>query len=192
MPEVLTDNLGWMVWNLLLAAVPAALAIPLFAPGRRPSPLWWLGLATFVAFLPNAPYVLTDVIHFTADVRRTSSDLVVTFGLMPQYGLFFVAGFGCYAVSILRLERWLRSRGLPLPRVLALEIVIHALCTVGIFLGRVFRFNSWDLVTRPDAVVDVVRIPQPSSAVILLLTFLVLAGGTAALRAVVLSVRPTA
>jgi uncharacterized membrane protein len=194
MPEVMAANVGWMVWNLVLAAIPAALAIPLFAPGRRPSPLWWAGLAVFVAFLPNAPYVLTDVIHFTADVRRTPSDLVVTFGLIPQYGVFFLLGFGCYAISLLRLERWLRARGVSVPRVLAMEGAIHALCAVGIFLGRVFRFNSWDLVTRPDAVVDVVRIPQLSSVVLLLLTFAVLAGGTTALRAVIMSVtwRPTA
>jgi len=194
MPEVLAGNVVWMVWNLVLAAFPAALAIPLFTPGRRPSPLWWVGLAAFVAFLPNAPYVLTDVIHFTADVRATPSDLVVTFGLIPQYGLFFLAGFGCYAVSLLRLERWLRARGMPVTRVLAIEVAIHAACTVGIFLGRVFRFNSWDLLTRPHAVADVLRIPQTSSTVILLLTFLVLAGGTAALRLVLLSItwRPAA
>jgi uncharacterized membrane protein len=193
MPEVLASNVGWMLWNLVLAGVPVALAIPLFTPGRQVTPLWWTGLAAFIAFLPNAPYVLTDVIHFTADVRSTRSDLVVAFGLMPQYGLFFLAGFACYAVSLLRLERWLRFRGLAMGRVLAIELAIHALCTVGIFLGRVFRFNSWDLVTRPDAVVDVVHIPKPSSAVILLLTFIVLAGGTAALRAMILSVtwRPT-
>lgn len=194
MPQVLASNLGWMAWNLVLAAIPVALAIPLFTPGRRITPLWWAGLVAFLAFLPNAPYVLTDVIHFTADVRSTPSDLVVTFGLIPQYGLFFLAGFGCYAVSLLRLERWLRSRAMPIRHVLAIEVALHALCTVGIFLGRVFRFNSWDLVTRPDAIADVVHLPKPSSAMILLLTFAVLAAGTAALRAMILSVtwRPSA
>jgi uncharacterized membrane protein len=193
MPAVPASNVGWMLWNLVLAGIPLALAIPLFTPGRRVTPLWWAGLAAFVAFLPNAPYVLTDVIHFTADVRSTPSDLVVTFGLIPQYGLFFLAGFACYAISLLRLERWLRARAVPMPRIVALEAALHALCTVGIFLGRVFRFNSWDLVTRPAAVVDVARIPQVSSAVILLLTFTVLAAATATLRAVILSVtwRPT-
>jgi hypothetical protein len=42
----------------------------------------------------------------------------------------------------------------------------------------VFRFNSWDLVTTPDAIAEVVRVPQLSSALILILTFLVLVGGT--------------
>lgn len=177
-------NLGWMAWNLVLAAVQAALSIPLFQAGRRPSPWWWVGLVVFVAFLPNAPYVLTDVIHFTDDVRATPSDVVVAFGLIPQYALLFLAGFGCYAVSVLRLERWLRARGWSLRRLLVADIGLHALCAVGIFLGRVFRFNSWDLLTRPDAVADVVRFPKPSTAVLLVLTFAVLAGGTALFRSV--------
>ncbi len=46
---------GWMAWNLLLAAVPALLAVPLFALFRRPTGWWWVLLAVFVAFLPNAP-----------------------------------------------------------------------------------------------------------------------------------------
>ena len=25
---------------------------------------WWLGLLLFIGFLPNAPYILTDIIHF--------------------------------------------------------------------------------------------------------------------------------
>lgn len=177
---MLANNLWWMAWNLVLAGIPLALAFPLFAPGRRTSPVWWVGLAAFLAFLPNAPYVLTDVVHFTDDVRATPSDLVVTFGLIPQYGLLFAAGFICYAVSILRGRRWLRARGASTVQVLAIEVGVHALCTVGVFLGRVFRFNSWDLVTRPDAVVDVITVPRLSSVVILMLTFAVLAGGTTA------------
>ena len=127
MPAILAANVGWMAWNLVLAAIPVALAIPLFTPGRRVTPLWWAGLCAFLAFLPNAPYVLTDVIHFTADVRATPSDLVVTFGLIPQYTLFFLAGFSCYAVSLLRLERWLRARAMPVRHIVAVEAALHAL-----------------------------------------------------------------
>ncbi|WP_158887168.1 DUF1361 domain-containing protein [Amycolatopsis anabasis] len=182
--DLLLGNVPWMAWNLVLALVPAALSVPLFVLGRRPTPFWWLGLVTFVAFLPNAPYVLSDVIHFIDQVRRTHDNLLVAFGLIPQYLLFFLTGFGCYALSIIRLQRWLRARGWSWTRLLAVEVVLHALCAVGIFLGRVFRFNSWDLITTPGAIADVVRIPQPTSVLLLVLTFLVLAGGTGVLHLV--------
>ncbi len=66
---VLAGNARWMGWNLLLALVPLALALLLFRGRRERTALWWLGTAAFVAFLPNAPYVMTDVIHLFTDVR---------------------------------------------------------------------------------------------------------------------------
>ena len=35
----------------------------------------------------------------------------------------------------------------------AAVIVSVALCAIGVVIGRFQRWNSWDLVTRPDAVV---------------------------------------
>lgn len=171
-----------MAWNLLLASVPALLAALLFRPEREPSPSWWIGLALFVAFLPNAPYVLTDVIHFAGEVRATPDDLHVAVVLIPKYAVFFTVGFGCYAFALLRLEGWLRARGWSLPTVRGVDLTMHAASAVGVFLGRVFRFNSWDLAVRPHEVAEVIRVPQPSTVALLALTFVVLASGTTVLR----------
>jgi uncharacterized membrane protein len=156
----------------------------LFRAGRHPSPGWWVCLLVFVAFLPNAPYVLTDVIHFAGEVRSSDSDMHVAFVLIPKYAVFFLVGFGCYGYALLRLERWLGWRGWALPRVYGVDLTLHALCAVGVFLGRVFRFNSWDLAINPADVASVLRVPRPSSVALLTLTFLVLALGTAGIRAV--------
>lgn len=174
----------WVVINLTLAAVPLVLSLALFRPDRRPSVGWWLALVAFIAFLPNAPYVLTDVEHFNGEVRATENDLHVALVLIPKYAFLFLVGFGCYGYSMLRLERWLRFRGWSLPTVYGADLTLHALCAVGVFIGRVFRFNSWDLAADPWAVASVVRFPQPSSIAILTLLFVVLATGTAALRLV--------
>lgn len=174
----------WMVWNLALALVPVALSWPLFRGDRHPSGwVWWVGAATFLAFLPNAPYVLTDVIHFARAVRGSESDLYVAFGIIPKYAVLFGVGFGSYVVAVVRLERWLRRCGWSLPRVLGVDLTVHALCAVGVLLGRVYRFNSWDLVARPGDVLSVAAVPRAESAVLLVAAFLVLAGGTAFLRA---------
>ena len=135
-----------------------------------------------MALLPNAPYVLTDVIHFDESVARSGSAAHVALVLVPGYVGFLAVGFASYVFCVVRVERWLRSAGWSLPRLLGADITLHALCAVGVFLGRVFRFNSWDLLARPGDVLDVIRVPQPRTVVVLLALFVVFAGGTAAAR----------
>src|SRR5688500_10718967 len=86
----LAENAPWMGWNLLLALVPLALALVLFRGHRDRTASWWLAAAAFVAFLPNAPYVMTDVIHLYSDVRTVESDAVLSLAVLPQYALFIL------------------------------------------------------------------------------------------------------
>ncbi|MSO78995.1 MAG: DUF1361 domain-containing protein [Acidimicrobiia bacterium] len=75
--RVLLGNGPWMVWNSLLACIPLAFAVFLFTgPRTTRRPPWWVGLAIFVAFLPNGPYVITDLIHLNRDnaARALRSD----------------------------------------------------------------------------------------------------------------------
>ena len=148
--DVVRSNTPWMTWNLLLAAVPLGLAFGLFRPGVSRTAAWWLGVGAFIAFLPNAPYVLSDAIHFAGDVRTTRSDSVVLFALMPQYALFMIAGLAMYVAALMRVRNWLEAEGLG-RWAWPTELGLHWLCAVGIYVGRVLRFNSWDLVTQPDA-----------------------------------------
>jgi uncharacterized membrane protein len=150
--ETLAGNSSWMAWNLLLALVPLALAVVLFLHPTRRTAVWWAGVATFIVFLPNAPYVLTDVIHLVAAARTTSSELVLTFVVLPQYALFFLVGFEAYVLSVLLVGRYLRGAG-HRQWVLSAEVALGALCAVGIHLGRFERLNSWDLLARPELLV---------------------------------------
>ena len=148
--EAVADNSEWMAWNLMLALVPLVLACVLFFHAGRRTVAWWLVLGTFVAFLPNAPYVLTDVVHLVEDARTTSSDAVVSLALIPQYAAFFLVGFEAYVLSLLLAGRYLRAHGRA-AWVLPVELGLHALCAVGIHMGRFDRLNTWDAVVRPDA-----------------------------------------
>jgi uncharacterized membrane protein len=151
---VFVNNLPWMGWNLFLAAVPLALSAWLFIAGRRRSALWWALAATWLAFLPNAPYILTDVIHLVERIRRGNLSIwVITLVLIPQYVLFLLAGFQAYVLSLLRLEGYLRCERFARWS-LPIELGIHALSAVGIYLGRFLRLNTWDLVTQPDGVLN--------------------------------------
>ncbi|MFC4858170.1 DUF1361 domain-containing protein [Actinophytocola glycyrrhizae] len=179
--SALVANAGWMGWNAFLALVPLVLAHLLF--GRRQRPRWLLitGGAVFVAFLPNAPYVLTDVLHLPRDLRHVES--WVAAGLLTQYLVLFAIGFVAYVLSLVRLERWLAERGVSRRAVLLTDLSLHALCAVGIVLGRVFRFNSWDLVTNPGGLLELVRVPQPRTVLVLFVLFTVLAAGATIARA---------
>jgi len=179
--SALVANAGWMGWNAFLALIPLLLARFLF--GNRERSRWLLitGGAVFVAFLPNAPYVLTDVLHLPRDLHYV--DGWVAAGMLTQYLVLFAIGFGAYVLSLVRLERWLADHGMSRRAVLVTDLSLHALCAVGIVLGRVFRFNSWDLVVNPGGLLDLVRVPQPRTVVVLFVLFAMLAGGAALARA---------
>lgn len=181
--SALVNNAGWMGWNLFLALVPLALARFLF--GHRERPRWVLiaGGAVFVAFLPNAPYVLTDVLHLPSELAVTHGNHWLAAALVGQYLCLFATGFAAYVLSLVRLERWLTDHGTSRRTVLLVDLSLHALCAVGIVLGRVFRFNSWDVVTNPGGLLDLARVPQPRTFAVLFVLFTILAGGAALARA---------
>jgi uncharacterized membrane protein len=177
---VVRANTAWMTVNLLLAALPFALAIALFVPRRRHNPAWWLGLATFVVFLPNAPYVLTDVIHLSGQARHAPTVVHVA-ALVLQYAVFMGAGLALYGGCLFLLRRRLQVDGLGRWRWPA-ELMLHALCSIGIFVGRVLRLNSWDVVTRPHAVLRYVGFPKAGTLALIGCTFVILVVATLALR----------
>ena len=150
--DVLWQHSTWMTWNALLALVPLVLAHLLFQrPVQRRTAWWWTGVVAFVLFLPNAPYVLTDVIHLFEDVRRVPSDRAVLFVLVPVYALLFAVGFGAYALSIRIVVHWLWRQNVSRPRTGAVVLGVHAIAALGVDIGRFGRFNSWDVLVRPAA-----------------------------------------
>ncbi|MBF2084099.1 DUF1361 domain-containing protein [Thermoleptolyngbya sp. C42_A2020_037] len=149
--SVFQGSTRWMGWNLFLALIPLGLSGWLFRSSRHVSLLWGLGVAAFVGFLPNAPYVLTDIIHLIRAIQNNHPLWVVTLVLIPQYLLFILMGFESYVLSLLSVERWLRQRGHRWA-VVWTTLLLHGLSAVGIYLGRFDRFNTWDLLTRPQSI----------------------------------------
>jgi uncharacterized membrane protein len=139
-------------WNLLLAYIPLVLSLVIFRRGARRNVLWWLGLVVFLAFLPNAPYVLTDVIHLKAKLQifpplPTWAVIV----LLVEFGVYFIVGFGAYVASLTHLDLYLSRHGLG-KWLIPTELSINLLCAIGIYLGRVQRLNSWNIVTQTERV----------------------------------------
>ena len=173
-------NVPWMTANLVLAAVPLLLAVFLFAPPRVRTVSWWIGVGAFVAFLPNAPYVLTDVIHLATQSRSATTNVQVV-ALLVQYAILMATGLAFYGACLAVVRRRLLLDGLAHWR-WPVEIGLHAVCSIGIFLGRFLRLNSWDLVARPGEVLRYVGVPRVATVVVIAFTFCVLLGVTVALR----------
>ena len=139
-------------WNLFLASIPLALSFYLFDSSVVRNLFWWSILLLFIAFLPNAPYVLTDAIHIIELSQAEYPSWAVYAVLIPQYMVFIVVGFEAYVISLTRIENYL-SDLVEHKYLLIVNTLTHILCTVGIYLGRFERFNSWDFVTQPIHVV---------------------------------------
>ena len=137
-----------------LIVVGVALLLDRAIVPERPwsSPLWWGGVVLFVLFLPNAPYVLTDLIHLIEDVDSgIFSRRAIVGALVPLYAVFCFIGFEAYTLSLLAVRGFLRRSGWASWSI-PVELTLHAVCAVGIFMGRELRFNSWDAFHDPYTV----------------------------------------
>ncbi len=142
---------------------------------RSRSIFWWIGLLPFVAILPNAPYVLTDIIHFYDDVRYLDSAWVITLVIVPIYLVFIGIGWFSYVFSLINIRRYFVKCKLESYTKLT-ELSLHLLCAIGIYIGRFIRFNSWSLVTQPKQFLTVLpgELMGKFPLVVILLTFLII------------------
>lgn len=151
---VFLDNLDWMAFNTALAFLPMFLAILLFKPSKRINLLWIIGFLLFILFLPNAPYVATDIIHIHKDIYEISIPLEI-FLVVFQYIVFILVGIYLFTESYYRFEVFLKSRFEP--NILTVRAIVFTLVGIGIYLGRFLRLNSWDVFVRSFSVVGQLR-----------------------------------
>jgi len=167
---------GFMVWNLYLAAIPTVLALLLFRRPARMGAGWWMTFVVWFLFLPNAPYVLTDVVHMSSDLRRAHSDKHV-YLVLATYAVFAAAGLVSYVVSMQLFRRFLH-RVVPSRVVAPILVAVHGLCVIAMYLGRVVRLNSWDVLIEPGRVLEsILRVPHPFTVVLLAAMFVIVGAG---------------
>jgi uncharacterized membrane protein len=181
--DALSRHGGWMAWNSALALVPFLLALVVFRSRPRRTARWWFGVALFVLFLPNSAYVTTDIVHLLDDVRSGASDSQVLAVYLPLYTLLIVIGFGAYVWSLDLVWGFLHRAGVRVRYAMTVELGLHLLAAVGIYLGRVLRINSWDVIAAPGTFVDQMdvflrRFPVAFVAAM----FMTLVGGTMFVR----------
>lgn len=149
----------FLLWNLFLAWVPYLGSLWASYIQQRNPKQWWrllFPLALSVVFLPNAPYIITDFFHLTE-----------RFPIPLWYDIGFLASFAwtgiILAIYTLSLMQAIIKTRLGTLLSWGFVVINIALSGLGIYLGRFLRWNSWDLVTQPQAVLNDVaqHISQP-------------------------------
>lgn len=145
-------------WNLFLAFIPWALSSTLIVyPQLQQKKLAVATLlGTWLLFFPNAPYILTDLFHlkyalgmpmwFDLLLILSFAWVGLLFGFMSLWDIEKI--LKKYLITS-RLKGLLRYRlSIPL-----FSSVLLFIGSFGIYLGRYLRWNSWDIIAEPFALI---------------------------------------
>ena len=137
----------FLIWNLILAWIPFLLAWLTFVSVRLPRMLKIVLTAgsamLWLLFLPNAPYILTDFIH----LAQPDTNVPVWYDVIML--LWF--GWNGMLLGIISLyfmqEIIMRQFGNLTSW--AFVTAVTLLSSLGMYVGRFLRWNSWDVVGNP-------------------------------------------
>jgi uncharacterized membrane protein len=166
-----TNHLAYhfLLWNLFLAWLPLLFAALALRWQKRPL----LALAAaflWLLFFPNAPYLVTDLIHL-----RSYPPVPLWYDLILLLD-FALLGLFLGFVSLGMMHSLVNNH---FGHIAGWSFVLVSLTLggLGVFIGRFLRWNSWDLFTRPlSLLIDVsTQLTEPRTiAVTILLTLLML------------------
>jgi uncharacterized membrane protein len=133
-------------------------------------------LLLWLLFFPNAPYMLTDFIH----VGESPS-------VPLWYDALMLSSFAWTALLLgfasLYLVQMIVRSVVGAAWSWAVVVLVLALASFGVYLGRFVRFNSWDALLRPRRVAHVIshqledpfRHPRLVAVLVVLTSFLLIA-----------------
>jgi uncharacterized membrane protein len=138
-----TDSVSYFFypWNLFLALVPVFFS-GLLLKQKTFNYKSILLLALWLLFLPNAPYLVTDIFHFTE-----RPPIPLWFDLILVVSGAWNGILLCM-ISLFRVEKFLKTRSTFKQTGIVMFLLLIP-CGYGIYMGRYLRYNSWDVVTEP-------------------------------------------
>ena len=139
---------AFLLWNLFLAWIPYLSSLWAGHIHQNRPRRWWRLLvpgALWLAFFPNAPYIVTDFLHLH---ERELVPLWYDIGLLM---VFAWTGLYLAAFSLRTMQRLVKHYVGPILSWVFVAVVL-GLGGLGIYLGRFLRWNSWDLLLRPKSV----------------------------------------
>ncbi len=138
-----TIQYAFLLWNLFLAWVPFHITLLMehYGAARWRLPVWIIAAGAWLLFLPNAPYILTDLYHLPEGGAPKWFDLILILS-------FAWNGLTLGFLSIRKMQEMFSARFPQWPVQLFIGPLM-LLCGWGVYIGRYLRWNSWDLLTQP-------------------------------------------
>lgn len=144
-----TPSFNFLLWNILLALIPLVISsIVLLQPRKKNihKLIFIIGLLLWLLFIPNAPYLITDIIH----LGETKMVPI----LYDTFLLFSTALLGAiiFCLSLEQIEKIISEKISPRKTSIFIFVTIF-LISFGVYLGRFARFNSWDFFTSHQSLI---------------------------------------
>lgn len=138
---------NFLLFNLFLGVIPllTSLIALYYNKTIRLIPLCILS-GLWLLFYPNAPYMITDLIHVQAGSQTVVYDTLIIFSI-SILSLFY----GFFSLKIIH-DIWIQHFSKKLAYIFVSISIL--LASFGIYLGRILRLNSWDLFTEPWKVIS--------------------------------------
>ncbi len=135
----------FLVWNLFLAFIPYVISNYLVFKSDQKKVIILVAVGLWLLFLPNAPYIVTDLIHLINPDALWWFDLIIIVS-------FAFNGLILYYLSVSDVRRILRLKFNPL-WINRLFYLLPFITGAGVYLGRFRRWNSWDIISNPWALI---------------------------------------
>lgn len=142
----------FLVWNLFLAVIPFAITTYLGSLPKLNKYVMSLWFSMWLLFLPNAPYIITDLLH----LKISNTGLLWLDVLVLN--AFALNGLILFYYSLLEMKTIL-SKYFRTQKVSFLISLIPFLSGFGVYLGRFLRYNSWEILSNPRVLLlDIINI----------------------------------
>ncbi len=131
----------YILWNLFLAFIPFLISfiiLDLLKRDKLKIIILIIGFLLWLIFIPNAPYLVTDLIHL-----GESKTIPILFDTILLFSSAFL-GMVFFFYSLFHIEE-ISKKFLSKKWSLVFIIALIILISFGIYLGRFLRFNSWDI-----------------------------------------------
>jgi uncharacterized membrane protein len=133
----------FLIWNLFLAYLPLLISSYYYHSRQNfKKHTHYFFLILWMLLLPNTFYILTDFehLHFQNQIQ-----FVYDFILLS---CFTIAGFYAGIKSVYEIQTsFISSYSKPIG-IIGIIIICY-LSAFGIYLGRILRFNSWNIIDKP-------------------------------------------
>ena len=144
-----TVHYAFLIWNLFLAWIPFIIAYFTYTLTLKRQWVYVvIPIAAFIwmIFFPNAPYILTDFQHLAGQW----ADLPVWYDVMMLIWFAFT-GLLLGMVSLFLMQEIMRRE---FGRWVGWGFVtlVAGLSSMGIYMGRFLRWNSWDIIINPSSI----------------------------------------